>query len=87
VGLPYALGRKYPNLAKSWLWQYVFSANKHVWHEETRTWRRHRIVEDTLQRAVSAAGRAAGIEKAVSCRVLSVLKAPGFDVTSPLDRA
>ena len=29
--LPYALGRKYPNLSKSWLWQYVFPASKYIW--------------------------------------------------------
>jgi integron integrase len=68
--LPYALARKYPNLAKSWQWQYVFPAGKLVWDEEMRLWRRHHIFEDTLQRAVSAAGKTAGIEKAVSCHVL-----------------
>ena len=28
--LPYALARKYPNLAQSWQWQYVFPAAKLV---------------------------------------------------------
>ncbi len=68
--LPYALARKYPNLAKSWLWQYVFPASKLVRDEETLTWRRHHIFEDTLQRAVSNGGRVAGIERPVSCHVL-----------------
>ena len=68
--LPYALARKYPNLAKSWPWQYVFPAAKLVWDDEMQMWRRHHIFEDTLQRAVSAGGRTAGIEKAVSCPVL-----------------
>lgn len=68
--LPYALARKYPNLAKSWQWQYVFPAAKLVWDEEMQLWRRHHVFEDTLQRAVSAGGRTAGIEKAVSCHVL-----------------
>lgn len=68
--LPYALSRKYPNLAKSWQWQYVFPAGKLVWDDEMQMWRRHHIFEDTLQRAVSAGGRTAGIEKAVSCHVL-----------------
>ena len=68
--LPYALGRKYPNLSKSWHWQYLFPASKLVWDPETLLWRRHHIYQDTLQRAVSSGGVAAGIEKSVSCHVL-----------------
>ena len=68
--LPYALARKYPNLAKSWQWQYVFPSAKIVWDAEGKLWRRHHIFEDTLQRAVSAAGVLAQIEKPVSCHVL-----------------
>jgi integron integrase len=68
--LPYALARKYPNLSKSLQWQYVFPAGKLVWDEEAKVWRRHHIFDDTLQRAVSAAGRLAGIEKPVSCHLL-----------------
>jgi integron integrase len=68
--LPYALSRKYPNLSKSWQWQYVFPAAKLVWDKDSQLWRRHHIFEDTLQRAVSAAGKLAGIEKQVSCHAL-----------------
>jgi len=68
--LPYALSRKYPNLSKSWPWQYVFPAAKLVWDKDAQLWRRHHIFEDTLQRAVNAAGKLAGIEKQVSCHVL-----------------
>jgi integron integrase len=68
--LPYALARKYPNLAKSWQWQYVFPAQRLVWDAEAKLWRRHHVFEDTLQRAVRAAGALAGIETAVSCHVL-----------------
>jgi integron integrase len=68
--LPYALGRKYPNIAKSWQWQYVFPSGKVVWDAERKVWRRHHVFEDTLQRAVSAAGVLAQIEKPVSCHVL-----------------
>jgi integron integrase len=68
--LPYAMARKYPNLSKSLQWQYVFSAGKLVWDQEAKLWRRHHIFDDTLQRAVSAAGRLAGIEKQVSCHML-----------------
>jgi site-specific recombinase XerD len=68
--LPYALARKYPNLARSLQWQYVFPAAKLVWDAEARIWRRHHVFEDTLQRAVSAAGVLAGIHKPVSCHML-----------------
>jgi integron integrase len=68
--LPYALARKYPNLSKSLQWQYVFPAARMTWDEEAKLWRRHHIFDDTLQRAVSAAGRLAGIEKQVSCHML-----------------
>jgi integron integrase len=39
VTLPYALSRKYPNLAKSWHWQYVFPAGKLVWDGDVQLWR------------------------------------------------
>jgi site-specific recombinase XerD len=68
--LPHALARKYPNLSKSWNWQYIFGAAKLVWDDETKRWRRHHIFEDTLQRAVSAAGKLAGLDAQVSCHVL-----------------
>jgi integron integrase len=68
--LPYALARKYPNLSKSLQWQYVFPAGKQIWDEDTRVWRRHHLFDDTLQRAVSAAGILAQIEKPVSCHML-----------------
>ncbi len=68
--LPYAMARKYPNLSKSLQWQYVFPAGKLVWDEEAKLWRRHHIFDDTLQRAVSAAGQLARIEKPVSCHML-----------------
>jgi len=34
--LPYALSRKYPNLSKSWQWQYVFPAAKLVWDKDAK---------------------------------------------------
>ena len=76
--LPHALSRRYPNLSKSWLWQYVFSASKHVWHEDTLTGRRHHAFDDTLQRAVSAAGRVAQIEKPVSVLARIANRADGL---------
>jgi integron integrase len=68
--LPYALARKYPNLSKSLHWQYVFPAAKLVWGDETKMWLRHHIIDDTVQRAVRAAGVLAGIEKPANCHML-----------------
>jgi len=61
VFLPYALERKYPNMGKSWGWQYVFpSGNRSVDPRSGKT-RRHHIDEQTIQRAVKQAARTAGI--------------------------
>jgi Site-specific recombinase XerD len=48
----------------------VFPAGKVVWDAEPKPWRRHHIFDDTLQRAVGAAGQLAGLEKPVSCHML-----------------
>jgi integron integrase len=68
--LPFALVRKNRNLSRSLAWQYVFPAAKLVWDAGAEVWRRHHIFEDTLQCAVSAAGRRAGIMKPVTCHIL-----------------
>jgi integron integrase len=70
VTLPYALVRKYPGYARSLHWQYVFPAAKLVWDQAEQVWRRHHIMEATLQRAVSKAGEAACIGKPTTCHML-----------------
>nr|WP_256438898.1 integron integrase [Synechococcus sp. CCY 9618] len=55
VVLPQALGRKYPNAAVEWGWQWVFP--------QTRRWRDPSIRQKDVRRAVQAAGLA----KRVSC--------------------
>ena len=70
VHLTYALGRKYPNAAAEWVWQWVFPANSLSADPRTGLRRRHHISEDTLQRAVKAAGTQAAIPKRVSCHTL-----------------
>jgi integron integrase len=67
VYLPHALERKYPNAPKEWWWQYVFPAAKLSIDPRSDKQRRHHISEDTLQRAVKAAIRKAGICKPASC--------------------
>jgi integrase len=66
VELPFALARKYPRAHLDWGWQYVFPAARASVDPRTRTRRRHHVFEDTVQRQVRSAARAAGIDKPVS---------------------
>jgi integron integrase len=68
--LPYALARKYPNAPKQAGWQYVFPASRRSIDPRDGCERRHHIDEKQLQRAVSAAGKASGIDKPVSPHTL-----------------
>jgi len=70
VYLPFALERKYPNAAREWVWQYVFSASKISLDPRTGSLRRHHASEDGLQRAVAQAVKRAGIQKRASCHTL-----------------
>jgi integron integrase len=70
VWLPEALGRKYPQAAAEWGWQWVFAMSRPAQDRATGEWRRHHLLEDSLQRAVKVAARAAGIVKRVSPHVL-----------------
>jgi integron integrase len=67
VYLPQGLGRKYPNAATEWAWQYVFPADKRSADPRSGKMRRHHVIPQTLQRRVKAAVRAAGIGKPASC--------------------
>ena len=61
--LPYALDKKYPSAGRDWAWQYVFpSANLSEDPREGKT-RRHHIQDQSVQRAVRQAVRAAGVSK------------------------
>jgi len=70
VFLPDALARKYPNANKQMAWQYVFPATRRARDPRDGQIRRHHIDEKVLQRAVSKAAQAAGIDKPVSCHTL-----------------
>jgi integron integrase len=63
VYLPHALERKYPNAAKDWRWQYVFSAEQRSNDPRTGLIRRHHVSEDSLQRAVKRAIARTGTTK------------------------
>jgi integron integrase len=66
VELPYALARKYPKACEQWGWQYVFPAAKPSRDPRSGSNRRHHVHEQSVQRQVRNAARAAGIEKPVS---------------------
>lgn len=67
VYLPNALARKYPDAATAPEWQFVFPAPRLSSDPRTGEWRRHHIIERSLQKAVKDAIRAAGIRKKASC--------------------
>ncbi len=70
VALPYALDRKYPNACHEWPWQWFFPASRIHVDPETGQRRRHHVHETLLQRAFTAAVRAAGLAKPASCHTL-----------------
>jgi integron integrase len=67
VHLPYALARKHLNAEREWCWQYVFPARRRSVDPRTGREQRHHVAETTLQKAVRAAIRDAGITKPGSC--------------------
>ena len=70
VYLPYALERKYPGASKEWGWQYVFPSRKRSMDPRSRKIRRHHINEQSLQRSIKSAVKAAKTVKPGSCHTL-----------------
>ncbi len=70
VPLPYAFERKATTAAKDWLWQYVFPSTKRTINNETGETTRYHTSPSTVQKAVKAAARDAGIVKRVTCHTL-----------------
>ena len=65
-----ALARKYPNMGKEWIWQYVFPAKTLSVDPRSGKVRRHHINETLVQKAVKEAAGRAAINKRVSCHTL-----------------
>jgi integron integrase len=70
VWLPDALAVKYKNAAKSWGWQYVFPSAMSSRDPRSTHVGRHHVHEQSVQRAVSAAAKRAGIDKPCTPHVL-----------------
>lgn len=67
VYLPFALDRKYRKANRSWVWQYVFPADKLSIDPRSGEKRRHHVAENNLQKAVKLAVQRSGIRKPASC--------------------
>jgi integron integrase len=67
VSLPAALARKFPNYSRQWGWQYVFPSDSLCQDVYTDKPVRHHIHEKSMQRAVQAAVRKAGITQPAGC--------------------
>src|SRR5215207_9625158 len=70
VYLPYALGRKYPNAAREWAWQYVFPSAKLSADPRSGVTRRHHASSDSVQREMKRAIRLSRITKHGGCHTL-----------------
>jgi integron integrase len=70
VYLPHALARKAPNAPKEWVWQYVFPSARLAADPKAGVVRRHHLHEAGFQKALKAAGQAAGIAKRVNSHAL-----------------
>ena len=64
------MSRKYPNAAKEWIWQYEFPSDRLSVDPRSETVRRHHVHPSSLQKAVKAAARKAGIHKRVTPHTL-----------------
>jgi len=70
VEVPDALAEKYPNIAKTWGWCWVFPSPTLSIDPRTGVERRHHLYEERLQRALKRAAAQTGIVKPVSVHTL-----------------
>lgn len=70
VYMPFALDRKYPNAGTEPAWQYLFPAAKTSKDPRSNSVRRHHLLDRTVQRAIGAAIRRAGIYKQANSHAL-----------------
>jgi hypothetical protein len=70
VELPGALERKYPRAEQDLGWQFVFASGQLSCWPRTGRRGRHHVYPASMQRAVAAAGEAAGLDKRIHCQTL-----------------
>jgi len=83
--LPDAVGRKYPNAARDWRWQFVFPAARICRNPRWGPPCRFHLHESAIQRDVAEAVRAAGISKHATVHTMrhsfaTHLLADGYDI-------
>ena len=70
VVIPDAIARKIPGAGRAFQWSWLFPASRVYADSATGSVRRHHLHESGVQRAVSAAARAAGLRKRANCHSL-----------------
>jgi integron integrase len=70
VEVPHALELKYPRVAHTWAWFWMFPSPSWSIDPQTGVVRRHHLYEERLQRALKRAVKQAGIAKPVSVHTL-----------------
>jgi integron integrase len=65
--LPFALNEKYPNAAKEWIWQYVFSSSTITKDPRSELMCRAHLHASGMQKTLKQAVSSAKIEKQVGC--------------------
>ncbi len=70
VALPDALARKYPRAALEFGWQFVFASRQRSRCPKTGDIGRHHVDPGSIARAVTRAGREAGLDRRTGCHTL-----------------
>jgi integrase len=70
VYMPHALERKYPYVAREWIWQWVFPSRSLSTDPRSGRLRRHHRSPSALRRAIREAARIAAIQKHVTPHTL-----------------
>jgi len=83
--LPNALGLKYTNAGKEWMWQFIFPASQRSTDPLSGVIRRHHLDESVLQKAIHNAAQLTKINKLVSAHTFrhsfaTQLLQDGYDI-------
>jgi len=70
VYLPEALARRHKNACKDWRWQWLWPSREISTDPRSGLQRRHHVLDGVYQKAVSAAGKRAGLNKRITSHTL-----------------